>query len=158
MGELTPAALRALMVQAEWRPGMTTADVIDQAKAEAVLSGWRAWLPGLLGESWQPRIGERVTASEWFLREYGEWRDIPLFVVGVHKDRGIDGLNIWVSEHWPVDSNSDGYTDGFRIGRAGQPDDLYPSPIAPASQAGSSAPAAIPSPSPAGAQSTGDFS
>lgn len=46
---LTPAALRALMATAEWRPGMSTADVIAQARAEGALLSWRAWLPALLG-------------------------------------------------------------------------------------------------------------
>lgn len=59
---MTPAQLRSLMSTAEWRPGMTTADVIARADAEHQLSSWRAWLPGLLATieptpGWRERGG-----------------------------------------------------------------------------------------------------
>ncbi|MGN7931181.1 hypothetical protein [Sphingopyxis sp. 22461] len=92
-------------------------------------------LSGDAGEGeWQPRIGDEVRASEGFLSRYGEWRDVPLFVAGICKDRGVPGLNVSVSEKWPVDLNSDGYTDGFYIGRDHCPDDLVPVAALPSHQ------------------------
>ncbi len=38
------------------------------------------------------------------------------------------GLNVWVSEEWPVASSTDGFTDGFLIGAAGEGDHLIPWP------------------------------
>ncbi len=49
-GALTPSDLRTLITAAEWRPSMSTADVIERAEAEGVLTSWRGGLPGLLAE------------------------------------------------------------------------------------------------------------
>lgn len=94
---------------------------ISKSEDEAI-ANWNA--RGSTG--WQPRIGDEVRASESFLSLYSEWRDVPLFVAGICKDRGTPGLNVSVSEKWPVDSRSDGYTDGFYIGRDHCPDDIVP--------------------------------
>lgn len=82
---------------------------------------------------WNPRIGERVRVSEAQAEQFPDWRDVPLWVVGVTIERrpGGDakpGLNVWVSEQWPVTSSTDGFTDGFLIGAAGEGDHLIPWP------------------------------
>lgn len=45
---LTPSDLRLLMAAAEHHPGETTEQLRARAHAEDVLQSWRAWLSGLL--------------------------------------------------------------------------------------------------------------
>lgn len=80
---------------------------------------------------WRPYIGEEVRVAEHIALTWPEWRDQPLFVVGLSKDRlggqyPIDGINVTVSEEWPLTSSTTGFTDDFWIGRLDKPDDLAP--------------------------------
>ncbi|MFC0305144.1 hypothetical protein ACFSTI_20925 [Rhizorhabdus histidinilytica] len=80
-------------------------------------------------DGWQPRIGDEVRASEHFLKEYGEWRDQPLWVAGLQGcERG--GINVSVSEDWPRNNRSLGLTDGFYVNRPDRPNDLVPAALA----------------------------
>ena len=83
---LTPADLRALMVAADQRPA-TTAQVIAQARAEGVLSGWRAWLPGLLAE--RPRDEILTAVKDAIATTPQAWHDETLG--GKMDRREIDG-------------------------------------------------------------------
>lgn len=90
---------------------------------------------------WRPYIGEEVRVAEHIALTWPEWRDQPLFVVGLSKDRlggqyPIDGINVTVSEEWPLTSSTTGFTDGFWIGRLDKPDDLAPVGRAALEQAG----------------------
>ena len=87
----------------------------------------RAELSSLRGEGgWCPRIGEEVRVSESYLELYGEWRDLPLWVTGVQSERHGVGINVTVTEQWPLESRTYGDTDGFYIGRDHSPDQLAP--------------------------------
>ena len=90
---------------------------------------------------WRPYIGEEVRVAEHIALTWPEWRDQPLFVVGLSKDRlggqyPIDGINVTVSEEWPLTSSTTGFTDDFWIGRLDKPDDLAPVVRAALEQAG----------------------
>jgi len=80
---------------------------------------------------WCPRIGEEVRVSEGTATRWPDWRDVRLWVVGVSLDRNVvgsptRGLNISVSDEWPVTNRTGGFTDGFYINRDHAPDDLVP--------------------------------
>ena len=82
-------------------------------------------------EQWQPRIGDEVKLSSAFLEGYPDWKpDERFWVAEIRKERAsgypVDGLNITLSEEWPVRSRTGGYTDGFYIGRAYEADDIEP--------------------------------
>lgn len=108
-------------VKIEWRDsvGVAVAAYLSATSPAAEIAG-------TVGDGWQPRVGDPVEVTDEVLRKYGEWARVPLWVAGIQKDRGVDGLNVAVSEEWPVKGNSQGYTDGFYIGRADAPDDLKP--------------------------------
>lgn len=72
---------------------------------------------------WQPRIGDPVQVSE-SCPYSGDWKRTRLWVAGLSIKRGSNGINISVCESWPP--SSDGYTDGFYIGRPKKHDDLIP--------------------------------
>ena len=80
---------------------------------------------------WHPRIGEEVRPSENMIERWPDWRDTRLWVVGVTLDRNVvgnptRGLNVCVSDEWPVTNRTGGFTDGFYINRDHAPDDLVP--------------------------------
>ncbi|WP_103727620.1 hypothetical protein [Novosphingobium sp. HII-3] len=80
---------------------------------------------------WHPRIGEEVRPSENMIERWPDWRDTRLWVVGVTLDRNVvgnptRGLNVCVSDEWPVTNRTGGFTDGFYINRDHVPDDLVP--------------------------------
>lgn len=83
---------------------------------------------------WQPRIGEEVRLTQYFLDQYPDWKpDERFYVAGVCKGRNsgypIDGLNVTLSDEWPPDSRTGGYTDGFYINRQLVPDDIAPAAV-----------------------------
>jgi len=77
---MSPAEIRALMVDADQRV-TTTEQAIAQARAEGMLSSWRAWLPGLLGERPRDEILTAVkdaiatTPQAWTADELGSKMD-----------------------------------------------------------------------------------
>ena len=80
---------------------------------------------------WRPFIGQEVRATSHIIEKWPDWRDTRLWVVGISKDRignqyPVDGINITVSDEWPVTSKTGGFTDGFYIGRQYDADDLEP--------------------------------
>lgn len=83
---------------------------------------------------WQPRIGERVEVRDDY-PDSSLWERTPLWVAGIHVAENGDGLNVTVTEQWPVPNRHArdyiGHTDGFYIGRASAPDDLRPLPSTP---------------------------
>lgn len=83
---MSPAELRALIATADQRP-VTTAETIDQARAEGVLSGWRAWLPGLLAE--RPRDEILTAVKDAIATTPQAWHDETLG--GKMDRREIDG-------------------------------------------------------------------
>lgn len=141
---MTPADLRALMATAERQPGETTEQLRARASAEGTLTSWRAWLPALLDHL--APVCSACGGSE-FLRKGSHWHPAPIckpcFLVwydGTVEDRtdpasvGKASLAAKAEGKWPWD----------------MPEFL---PIAPASQAGTRAPAAV-RPDPAGAHSS----
>ncbi|NOW46216.1 hypothetical protein FHW96_002374 [Novosphingobium sp. SG751A] len=79
---------------------------------------------------WRPYIGQQVKPSYSLLESYPEYRGETYFVAEIRIERRggypVDGLNIAITEEWPVTSKTTGFTDGFYINRAGKPDDLEP--------------------------------
>jgi hypothetical protein len=104
--------------------------------AKAMQDAWnRRATPAPAG--WQPRIGEEVRVSQETAERWPDWRDTRLWVVGVSMDRNVsgtptEGLNVCVSDEWPVTNRTGGFTDGFYINRPYAGDDLRPIPTAPA--------------------------
>ena len=88
-------------------------------------------LRGLLREAWQPRIGERVEATE-HCPDAELWNRVPLYVIGVSVARSMGsygpGYDVTISTTWPEISEP---TDGFYVGRqgAGFADELRPARI-----------------------------
>lgn len=121
---LTRADLFALMAAAEWRPGMTRAEVVERAKAEGALTSWRAWLPVWLEHGRQVAEDLRaVRAHHHFIAtNIGQ----PGCIVRLSAERYVAALDAAIAAL---------------------------SPITPASQAEVRAPAAIRS-NPAGAHSS----
>lgn len=81
--------------------------------------------------AWNPYVGQEVRLAEHLARNWPEWREQRLWIVGINKERRggqypIDGLNITVSEEWPITSQTSGFTDAFYVGRREAPDDLAP--------------------------------
>lgn len=60
------------------------------------------------------RLGDQVRASETFLERYGEWRDVPLWVIGLRLLPNGRGVDVEVSEKWPHERSS-GSCDGFIV-------------------------------------------
>lgn len=84
---------------------------------------------------WRPWIGERVRCTEQFLDQYPKWRGLHLWVIGIQihptSNHFENGLNITVSDEWPVRGRSNAGTDGFYINRPFKSDDLEPYPDIP---------------------------
>jgi len=86
--------------------------------------------PAALSQPWVPRIGDpvKVPASNDF---FGDYEHTQLWVAGLSLDDRGRGIDVTVSEQWPVPSRHSrdymGQTDGFLIARTdGVPDDLEP--------------------------------
>lgn len=82
-------------------------------------------------EAWVPRIGDPVKVSDSC--EYSaDWQRTELWVAGLAVDERCRGVNVTVTEQWPiphrfVGRNYMGHTDGFLVARTdGKPDDLEP--------------------------------
>jgi hypothetical protein len=88
---------------------------------------------------WVPRIGDpvRVSPSD----EYqADWARMNLWVAGLSVDDHGRGIDVTVSEQWPIPSRHSreymGQTDGFLIARTdGRPDSLEPRTVVPAGDA-----------------------
>lgn len=79
---------------------------------------------------WRPYLGQPVQATEALLERFPEYRGETYFIAGIGIERRggypVDGLNITITEDWPVTSKTLGFTDEFYINRAGKADDLEP--------------------------------
>lgn len=81
-------------------------------------------------EPWVPRIGDPVKVNPG--NDYAaDWERIDLWVAGVGLDDRCRGVNVTVSEQWPVPPRHSrdyrGLTDDFIVARTdGKPDDLCP--------------------------------
>ncbi|WDA37823.1 hypothetical protein [Sphingobium sp. YC-XJ3] len=122
----------------EGEKGDIAYDLLRQAAAQIASDQRKAALPELqaLGQEfeagWRPYIGQEVRAASHIVEKWPDWQDTRLWVVGIAKDRignqyPVDGINVTVSDEWPVTSKTGGFTDGFYIGRQFEADDLIPS-------------------------------
>lgn len=82
-----------------------------------------------VGEQWVPHIGERVEVTD-DTPDARDWGALPLWVAGVRAHDSGDGLDVTVSEQWPIPSRVSGryigQTDGFCVGASRSPDMLRP--------------------------------
>lgn len=78
-------------------------------------------------KDWVPQIGERVAISPLSPYE-ADWRHMDLWCCGVRVHDSGDGLDITVTEQWPMPSRHSreymGPTDGFRLNASGFADDI----------------------------------
>jgi len=83
-----------------------------------------------LSEPWVPKIGDPIKVSANC--EYSsDWERTELWVAGLAVDEHCRGINVTVTEQWPVPirflSGYIGHTDGFLVARTdGKRDDLEP--------------------------------
>ncbi|WP_347091705.1 hypothetical protein [Sphingomonas parapaucimobilis] len=100
--------------------------VLDHVRALSTLSA-DAIRQGEGGKDWVPQIGERVAISQ-ACPYLSDWHDTALWCCGVRVHDSGDGLDITVTEQWPMPSrHSRGYlgpTDGFRLNASGYADDI----------------------------------
>ena len=87
-----------------------------------------------LREAWMPKIGDRVKVSE-HAEFAADWQGMTLWVARLAADERGRGINVTVSEQWPIPSRHTrrymGQTEGFIVGRTdGLLDDLEPAPAA----------------------------
>lgn len=82
-------------------------------------------------EAWVPRIGDLVKVSD-SCEHSSDWQRTDLWVAGVAVDERCRGINVTVTEQWPVPHrfvgrDYMGHTDGFLVARTdGKLDDLEP--------------------------------
>ncbi len=108
------------------------AGLTDMSNMQAVLNAVEAALTcprAAPGKPWVPQIGERVEVTDE-TPGAEDWRGVSIWVAGVHVHHSGDGLNVTVSEEWPIPARTTGrylgLADDFRIGAATVADMLRP--------------------------------
>lgn len=83
---------------------------------DAFVDGWdeaeAALASATSGRGWEPKIGEKVRVVGQF---EADWRGIDLWVAGLQAEPFHEGLNVTVSEAWPLSASRAGLTDGFYV-------------------------------------------